>query len=255
MLNKDKILKIVEDCKIILGERNYKRILYLINIENNWDGQNADSINFESLEKALIFLKSKRVIANDLCIFFDYEGSVILEWNIGDINNTLTFKDNGTFYYNNNIVYDIPLLDYHLTKLSFESVLNIFSDSQLEKLNLIDNIEKSITKRTLNSLINIALSENYFCKYSPEYEVDFDSFKLVIDFLKIIEIKDIYFWVVADGYVEAEWKKDNLESEFDFKKDIVSVYKYPLSDENIRDFKIEDLKKYKEIKDILNDIF
>ena len=252
MFNKEYIINLINKSEVLLGERNYKRILELIEIEPNWDGQNADSINFESLVKTINFLNSKNVISNNLCIFFDYEGFVILDWENGDIKNELTFRDNSNLYWNSKLDDSIALLDSHLRYLNFESVLNIFTPEEMTKLMLISNIENELTKKTVDSLINIVITQDYECRYAPSYSVDKDAFINLIKFLDKFKIKDIYFWTVATRDIEGHVKSEKYEIEFDFKKDIITIFKYPLSDSNTLDLNIKDLCKFNSIENILD---
>ena len=257
MFDKESTINLINKSEVLLGERNYKRILELIDIEPNWDGKNASSINFESLVKTINFLNSKNVISNNLCIFFDYEGFVILDWKNGDIKNELTFKDNSNLYWNSIIDDSMALLDSHLKYLnfeSFESIMNKFSPEEIDKLMLISNIENELTKNTVDYLINIAITEDYECRYAPSYAVDKIAFINLIKFLEKFKIKDIYLWTVATREIEGHVKSERYEIEFDFKKDLITIFKYPLSDNNILDLNIKDLDKFNNIDDILDSI-
>lgn len=233
-----------------MDSRTYLRLNELIDIDDNWDGQGADSMSLFSLKKALEFLKDKK--SNEsLCVFFDYKGFIILEWFTGDLKVELTFNDNSNLYWNSFIGETIPLLDYHLSLLSFENILNIFNGEELEKLILISDIEDELDKKTIDSLISIVIDKDYDCNYLPSYAVDNETFINLTKFLDKFKIKGIYFWSIVDGKIEGHVKSEKYEIEFDFNKDIITIFKYPISDENTLEINVKDLDGIKDIEDLM----
>jgi hypothetical protein len=175
-------------------------------------------------------------------------------WMINDLKSELTFKDNSNIYWNSMLNDSIVLHDYHLKLLDFEVVLNIFKQEEINKLMLISNIEIGLTKKTINSLIDVAITQDYECRYAPSYAVDIAVFSNLIKFLDKFKIEDIYFWAVASRELEGHLKSEKYDVEFDIKNEYLTIYKYPLSDSNILDLKINDLVKFRNIEDILDSI-
>ncbi len=251
-MNKE-ILDLISNYNEYLNEREYNRLIELAGIEKNWDGKNADPMNYKSLEKALIFIKQNKGIERNLYIFFGYEGELILEWKDINITNVLIFEKNMTTYYNEFISYDIVISDYILSKIRFNNKFEFYNDEKLHKLSLLYDL-KDCSKKTINSLIEIALSENDYDIYASTYEVNFKVLENLIKFLDQIYLEDIYFSVVPDGNIEGYYKKDGIDIELEVDLEKITIYNTPFADENTMDIKLSDIYKFKNINEILKEI-
>ncbi len=250
-MNKE-ILDLISNYNEYLNEREYNRLVELSEIEKNWDGKNADPMNYKSLERALIFIKQNKNIERDLYIFFGYEGEIILEWKDINISNVLIFEKNMTTYYNDFISFDIVISDYILSKIKINNKFEFYNDKELHKLSLIYDL-KDCSKRTIDSLIDVALSENDFDIYASTYEVNFKSLENLIKFLNQINLEDIYFSVVASGNIEGYYKKDNLDIEFEFEEEKIIIFNTPFSEKNTISIEIKDIYKFKNLNEIIKE--
>lgn len=251
-MNKE-ILDLISNYNEYLNEREYNRLVELSEIEKNWDGKNADPMNYKSLEKALIFIKQNKNIERDLYIFFGYEGELILEWKDINITNILIFEKNMTTYYNDFISYDIVISDYVLSKIRFNNKFEFYNDKELHKLSLLYDL-KYCSKRTIDSLIEVALSENDYDIYASTYEVNFKVLENLVKFLNQIYLEDVYFTVVPDGNIEGYYKKEDIDIELDIDLEKIAIYKTPFSDENTIVIEISNIYKFKNINEIIEEI-
>lgn len=251
-MNKE-ILDLISNYNEYLNEREYNRLVELSEIEKNWDGKNADPMNYKSLEKALIFIKQNKNIERNLYIFFGYEGELILEWKDINITNILIFEKNMTTYYNDFISYDIVISDYVLSKIRFNNKFEFYNDKELHKLSLLYDL-KYCSKRTIDSLIEVALSENDYDIYASTYEVNFKVLENLVKFLNQIYLEDVYFTVVPDGNIEGYYKKEDIDIELDIDLEKIAIYKTPFSDENTIVIEISNIYKFKNINEIIEEI-
>ena len=99
-MNKELLLTIISDHNLTLTDSSIKRLIELAEIPANWDGRNAEPMDEDSFRKLCHFLSTvKEPIPNDIGFFFNYEGSISINWMLGYRLVEICFEPEATYLY------------------------------------------------------------------------------------------------------------------------------------------------------------
>lgn len=251
--NYAKLEKIINEHASLLGARGVKRLLELASIDKNWDGDDSSSMNEQSLNDLMNFIKEiKKPLPDDIGYFFDFNGYLIINWEAYNEITDITFNPEAIYLYSQGFDDGIVIPQCVWKDFDYKDPTNAIKPYQ-EKLEIASPVLERFNKETAESLINSITREFGWGEHGDELEVKVESLISLVLFIKQLEVipESIYFYSNCQGDIEAFWTSDHLRHELEAIEDGIELFEAPEYDYTkvLR----EDFNKHKLLTEFLKE--
>ena len=242
----------IRSIRTLIGESGFERLSNLAAIDKDWDGDDAKSMTTESLLRLIKFLKEvKDPLPNDIGYFFDYEGSISINWEHNGAIVDMLFQEEATYIFYGGLDDCIVIDENRLSELKFYDTENFLKEKQ-EYYSLISRVSEVLGRSQTNNLIRIANYNYGWGEHGDESPLNMETletFVLFIESLKEVP-NDLIYFPTFDGNMEVCWcLKNNMRHEFDVTPTFIEIFKAP--EYESYQVKREDFKHYKKFSDYL----
>ncbi len=250
-MNKELILRIIDNHNLKLSESSIKRLIELAEVKANWDGLNAKTMNEESCQQMLYFLeKVNDKIPNDIGFFFDDEGILSMNWLLNNNLIEIYFKTEAIYLYIEGYEDGIAMPPSLLKNFNYQNP-EIFFIKYKNKLEAASKILHKLHKDVAENLLDLITYDYGWGEHGDESEINNDALDSLIKFVDHLDIlsKNIIIFITPEGFIEMILMDYNPRHEIEFTP--VGLVFFLAPEYDITTIDKNKFNKYKDINHFL----
>lgn len=250
-MNKELLLTIISDHNLTLTDSSIKRLIELAEIPANWDGRNAEPMDEDSFRKLCHFLSTvKEPIPNDIGFFFNYEGSISINWMLGYRLVEICFEPEATYLYMTG--YEDGIALPHKVFLTFKYINPEECIQHYKtKLELVSGILYKLESSVSKELVNLIAYDYGWGEHGDELEMNIDALHSFVNFITVLDDEPgkLILFMTQEGYIELILMDYNPRHEIEFTPEGLLFFMAPEYD--LTEVSKENINNYVQIKQFL----
>lgn len=252
-MNKELLLDIISEHSLVLTDSALNRLTELADIQPNWDGQGAESMNEDSLRTLCLFLKTVNdTVPHDIGFFFNHEGSLSINWVLDNGIVDIAFEPEATYLFMKGYDDGIAIPNKVLSSFKYNNPEQCLMGYK-EKLEIASKVLYKLNQRTARKLVELAAYDKGWGEHDDEEPMNIEalySFTYFIDGLDVDPGKYIIF-MTHEGFIEMILMDYKPSHEIEFTPDGVIFFMAP--DYESIEVSRQEYHKYKDINHFLQE--
>lgn len=250
-MNKELLLTIIREHNLTLTESSIQRLIELAEVPVNWDGRDAEPMDENSCREMCDFLSTvKESIPNDIGFFFNHEGSMSINWMLGNTLVDVCFEPEATYIYMTGYDDGIALprsVFKHFTYTDPESCFISYKT----KLEMISGILYKLKQDTAKNLVKLIAYDYGWGEHGDELEMNTDALHSFVHFIDNLEVlpEKLIIFLTHEGFLEVVLMDYDPRHEIEFTPEGLLFFlapEYDMTEVNKNNF-----NQYKDINDFL----
>lgn len=250
-MNKELMLKMINQHNLMLTESSIKRLTELAEIESNWDGHGAMPMNEDSCLSMLNFLKEVNDnMPEDIGFFFNYEGNTSINWVLNGKIVDISFEPEATYLYMQGYDDGIALPKKVMKQFQYNNPEQCIAKYK-DKLEAVSSILYKLDKHIALRIVELIGFDYGWGEHFDEQELNIESLHSFIYFIECLEEipEKIILFLTANGDIEAVLTEYNPRHEIEFDPEGLTFFIAP--EYESKEIKRNKFNEYKEINDFL----
>jgi len=250
-MNKELLLTIIREHNITLTETSIQRLIELAEIQANWDGRDAEPMDENSCRDLCHFLSTvKEAIPTDIGFFFNHEGSMSINWMLGERLVDVCFEPEATYLYMTGYDDGIALPRSVFKHFKYTDPESCFI-SYKTKLEMVSGMLYKLRQETAKNLVEVIAYDYGWGEHGDELEMNTDALHSFVHFIDNLEVlpEKIIIFLTHEGFLEVVLMDYDPRHEIEFTPEGLLFFLAPEYD--MTEVSKNNFNQYKDINDFL----
>lgn len=250
-MNKELLLTIIREHNLTLTESSIQRLIELAEVPANWDGRDAEPMDETSCREMCHFLSTvKEPIPNDIGFFFNHEGSMSINWMLGERLVDICFEPEATYLYMTGYDDGIALPNKVFPTFKYTNPEECIQHYKA-KLELASGVLYKLESSVAKQLVDLIAYDYGWGEHGDELEMDTEALHSFVHFIVGLEHDPgkLILFMTQEGYLELVLMGYDPRHEIEFTPDGLLFFMAPEYD--MTEVSKENFNNYTQINHFL----